>query len=130
MHHCPHCRGNAKGTLRVYPTGYLATLDPVLDDLHQQLGEPFRVLSISKPHKDWLGGGGNRLWAYSVLVLFRAPNGGPGAPPIIFRNKYYFVNGKITATVMIPNVGDLVGVTNGNTTNAEDNYPIGGNYQN
>jgi hypothetical protein len=113
-----------------YPSGYLAKLDPVLDELHQGCGDPFQVLSISRPHKDWIGDGTGRLWAYSVLVDFKAPNGGPGGPPIIFRNKYYFVNGNIKTYVVVPNWGDLVGATNGETIDANYQYPLGGNFQN
>ena len=43
-------------------------------------GDPFRLVGMSKPQKDWMGGSGERVWGYSVTVLYQAPNPAVGAP--------------------------------------------------
>ena len=101
-----------------YPSSYRSALDPLLDSRHQQLGDPFEVISISKPQKDWMGDNSSRTWGYSTVVVYKAPNPAVNAPSYIFREKFFFVNNKVVAATNITNLGDVFGSAVENNLNS------------
>jgi hypothetical protein len=112
-----------------YPSNYRSALDPLLDNRHQQFGDPFEVVSISKPEKDWMGDSSGRTWGYSVVVVYKAPNAEVNAPMFIYREKFFFVNRKVVAANIITNMGDMLSASLQNNLNAAAQQANGGDAQ-
>jgi hypothetical protein len=112
-----------------YPSNYRSALDPLLDSRHEQMGDPFEVVSISKPQKDWMGDTSGRTWGYSVEVVYKAPNPEVNAPMFIYREKFFFVNRKVVAATNETSVGDMISASLQNNLNAAAQQTNGGDAQ-
>ncbi len=110
-----------------YPSGYQSAVNQLMTNRHAQLGDPFHVVGMSKPAKDWMGDTGERTWGYSVTVVYQAPNPTVGAPVYNYREKIFFRNGRQVAVINATNLGDVfVSALTNNLNSAAQQLSDGG----
>jgi hypothetical protein len=108
-----------------YPSNYRSQIDTITDDFHERLGDPFQVISVSKPQKDWMGDAGNRIWGYSVELRYQGPNPSVNAPTYLYRAKVFFRNKKVVSVTDVTNFGDVLGSSLINNLNSLNQQPNG-----